>query len=124
MTQLELENHQLATQAGTSRQAIYKLRTGITRMLPDWAKRLAPHLGVSWQELIDGAPSEADQARVDLLGAYEAMDEEQRRALLVVAKSMVPMERPSEPVAVPQPRRRAASCQVNVQHLRRVGDRA
>jgi transcriptional regulator with XRE-family HTH domain len=45
----------MAKKIGTSRQEIYKLRKGLTRVLPDWAKRLAPHLGVSWDELIDGS---------------------------------------------------------------------
>jgi hypothetical protein len=88
MTELGIENHQLAAKADTSRQAIHKLRKGITRMLPDWAKRLAPHLGVSWQELVEGAPFPADRARLELLAAYDAMDEEQQRALLVMVKSM------------------------------------
>jgi DNA-binding XRE family transcriptional regulator len=112
MTELGLANHQLAAKANASRQTIFKLRTGVTRMLPHWAKRLAPHLGVAWQEMIDGTPSPADQARVDLMAAYDAMTDEQRRALLIVAKGMVPAERPSEPVAESFPRRRAAACMV------------
>jgi plasmid maintenance system antidote protein VapI len=83
MTELGIENHQLATKAATSRQTIHKLRRGITRMLPDWAKRLAPHLGVTWEELITGPAAPGDPARADLLAAYDAMDEEKRRALLM-----------------------------------------
>jgi transcriptional regulator with XRE-family HTH domain len=110
MTALGIPNHELAAKAGTSRQAIYKLRKGITRMLPDWAKRLAPHLGVPWQELVDGAPSADDQARADLLAAYDVMNDEQRRALLVMAKAVVRSDPPEEPVPAPHPKRRATAC--------------
>jgi transcriptional regulator with XRE-family HTH domain len=103
MTSIGIENHELAAKAGTSRQAIWKLRNGLTRVLPDWAKRLAPHLGVSWEELVDGAPVPADQTRTDLLAIYDAMNEEQRRALLTVAKVMRPDEKPPPD---PRPKRR------------------
>jgi DNA-binding XRE family transcriptional regulator len=81
MTELGLKNHELAAKVPTSRQAIYKLRNGNTRMLPHWAKRLAPHLGVSWQELIDGCTSPVDQVRPALLGA---MDDETKAFLLAL----------------------------------------
>ena len=86
MAERGLENHELAGAVGTSRQAIYKLRKGITRMLPHWAKRLAPHLALPWQELVEGAPMSMDTDLATLVTAYEAMDDEQRQALLAVAK--------------------------------------
>lgn len=113
MTRLGLANHQLAADVGTSRQTIWKLRTGYSRMLPDWAKRLAPHLGVPWQELVDGAPQEVDPARAELLAAYDAMNEEQRGVLLAMVKIIVPPPK-AEPVdaarsARPQPRRSSSA---------------
>jgi transcriptional regulator with XRE-family HTH domain len=115
MAERGLENHELAAKAGTSRQAIYKLRRGLTRMLPDWAKRLAGPLGVSWQELVEGMPTSADQDRADLLAAYEAMDEEQRRALLAMAKVIVRQETAPERRKPPSRKRRAAACVVPLQ---------
>jgi len=47
-----MENHELAKAAGTPRQQVFKLRTGVTRMSPEWAKRFAPHLGVEWPQVI------------------------------------------------------------------------
>jgi hypothetical protein len=88
MTERGLENHQLAKLAKASRQSIWKLRTGLTRMLPQWAKRLAPHLEVSWQELVDGAPAPVDPARVEWSELFDALDEDQRQALLVVGSGM------------------------------------
>jgi hypothetical protein len=111
MTQRGLENHELATQAGTSRQAVWKLRNGYTRMLPDWAKRVAPHLGVTWQELVDGVTTPADQGRAEWIAAYDALDDEQRRALLTVATGMIRRDSPPEPEA-PRPRLRAVGCGV------------
>jgi plasmid maintenance system antidote protein VapI len=114
MTELGIENHQLAENAGTSRQAIHKLRRGITRMLPDWAKRLSPHLGVSWQELVDGTPTAADQSRAELLSAYDALTEEQRQALLTMANLLVSAantgaSKPDPPAKLEPPRRRGAA---------------
>jgi transcriptional regulator with XRE-family HTH domain len=57
----------------------------------------------------DEATQEAKRA---LLDAFDAMSEEQRRALLIVAKGMVPEARPAEPVAESLPRRRSAACLV------------
>jgi transcriptional regulator with XRE-family HTH domain len=117
MTLLGMQNHELAALAGTSRQAIYKLRNGNTRMLPDWAKRVAPHLGVHWLELLDGAPTESDQARADWLAAYEMLDERDRETLLRAAESMSrnsplpvrPKERPP-----PHPSQRGAGQKIKV----------
>jgi hypothetical protein len=95
MTELGIENHQLAKQADAERQAIHKLRRGITRMLPHWAKRLAPHLGVTWQELVEGAPADPDEAR--LLAAYRALDKDRKQGLLTVAEGMVPVGRLQAP---------------------------
>ena len=114
MAERGLENHELAAKAETSRQAIYKLRRGLTRMLPDWAKRLAGPLGVSWQELVEGMPTSADQDRAELLAAYEAMDEEQRRALLAMAKVIVRQETAPERRRPPSRKRRAAACVVSL----------
>jgi hypothetical protein len=110
MTELRLENYELAAMAGTSRQSIWKLRTGLTRMLPHWAKRLAPHLGISWQELIEGPPSPVDQDRAKWNAVYDALDEEGRRALLTVGIGMVRRADPVKPgpaAPTPQPKERA-----------------
>ena len=88
MTELGMENHELAAKAKTNRQSIYKLRNGNTRMLPHWAKRLAPHLGVSWQDLVDGPTSPVEQTRAELLTIYDSINDEQRRALMVSARAM------------------------------------
>jgi hypothetical protein len=118
MEALQLENYELAARAGTSRQAIYKLRKGLTRMLPHWAKRLAPHLDVSWQELVEGVPTNVDTDRADLLAAYEAMDDEQRQALLAMAKVIARREKAQD--ARPGPRRkRSASCVMTLPVKRR-----
>lgn len=46
-----LSDPDLARLAGTSKQQIFKLRTGQRSVSVEWAKILAPHLGVSWQDL-------------------------------------------------------------------------
>ena len=101
MAERGLENHQLAASAGSSRQAIYKLRKGLTRMLPHWAKRLAPHLGLEWQELVEVKPAPVDAERDNLMATYAAMNAAQRQALIAVANVIA--QRGDEPVQIRQP---------------------
>lgn len=49
---LGLSQTDLAALAGTSKQQIYKLENGITRLGVEWAERLAPHLRVSPEYLL------------------------------------------------------------------------
>lgn len=118
MKAAKMTDPRLAGLAGTTKQQIFKLRRGERKLTVEWAQRLAHHLGTEWFDLIVQQQPLADQPRAELLAAYDAMDSEQRRALVVVAKSMVPPERPSEPVAELAPRRRAAACIVPVARVR------
>ncbi len=105
----------LANALGISKQQIFNLRRGHRKLTVEWAKRLAPHLGISWQELITGSPPEpSDQTQADLLAAYAAMTEEQRQALLTMANLLAsaanadtakpePMPRPAATHATPVP---------------------
>jgi hypothetical protein len=92
MTALRMENHALAARVGTSRQTIWKLRTGYTRMLPGWAKRIAPHLGVPWPELVEGAPvgesPDPSLSERELLGAFRSTDEQGREMILRFTRSL------------------------------------
>jgi len=96
----------LAKLANTTKQQIFKLRRGERNLTVQWAKRLAPHLGgISWQELVDESSTPADQTRTDLLATIDAMNDEQRQALLTVAKVLLPAEKPrEEPNSEPQRR--------------------
>jgi transcriptional regulator with XRE-family HTH domain len=118
MTQLGLANHELAAKVGTSRQTIYKLRNGITRMLPDWAKRIAPFLGVPWQELVDGTPLPLDREKAELLAAFDAMDREQRQALLTMAKGVVRRDPTPEVAPTPPAKQPAVGRAVSVAQAR------
>jgi transcriptional regulator with XRE-family HTH domain len=92
----------LANLAGTTKQQIFKLRRGERNLTVQWAQRLAPHLKISWQQLIDESSTSADPSRANLLATYDAMNEEQRRALLVVAKVLKPDEN-GDDVDTPEP---------------------
>ena len=50
---------ELARLVGTTRQQVFKLRTGERQMSAAWAMRLAPHLGVDWPSIIaeQGVPN-------------------------------------------------------------------
>ena len=88
----------LADRLGVSKQQIFNLRHGQRKLTVEWAKRIAPHLRVSWQELVTGplaAPS--DNQRAELLAAFDAMDERDREALLRVAQRMRRDDPPPEP---------------------------
>jgi transcriptional regulator with XRE-family HTH domain len=51
-----LTDPKLAVRVGTTRQSIGRLRRGHAQITPEWAQRLAPHLGVAWQSLFDESP--------------------------------------------------------------------
>jgi plasmid maintenance system antidote protein VapI len=92
MSVLRLENNELAAKIGTSRQTVWKLRHGHTRILAHWAKRIAPHVGASWQELVDGA-SAADRARTSsaehqVLEAFRSTDDQGREMILRLVRSL------------------------------------
>ena len=117
-----LTDPELARELGISKQQIFNLRRGHRKLTVEWAKRLAPPLGMSWQELITGAPSASfDQARADLLAAYDAMDDEQRRALLAMAQIVVRPQPTEEATSSPLPKLRAAGCIVPVTRVGRAG---
>ncbi len=109
----------LADLAGTTKQQIFKLRRGERNLTVQWAQRLAPHLGVEWYELVEGEnPPAPDPSLVELLAAYQVMNEEQRKALLIMAKVMTPAEKATpDPPPKPKPHRTAA-CIVPVPNVR------
>jgi hypothetical protein len=76
MTQAGITDPELANAAGTTKQQIHKLRHRERKLTVQWAKRLAPHLGSTWQELIEGPLAPSDARRTDLLAAYDATDEQ------------------------------------------------
>jgi HTH-type transcriptional regulator, competence development regulator len=83
---------------GVSKQQIFNLRRGHRKLTVEWAKRVAPHLKVSWQELITGsAPKTPDPARADLLAVIDAMSDTQCQALLAWLKTMAPDDQPAPP---------------------------
>lgn len=47
----DISEEKLASLAGTSQPQINRLETGQRRLTKKWAKKLAPHLGVEWQDL-------------------------------------------------------------------------
>jgi hypothetical protein len=82
-----------------SKQQIFNLRKGHRKLTVEWAKRLAPHLEVPWQELITGSPGEpADEGRAFLLSAFDLMDPNDRETLLRVAQSMARAIAPDSPL--------------------------
>lgn len=89
-----LTDRALADKLGVSKQQIFNLRRWHRKLTVEWAKRLAPHLGVSWERLITGLPAPSDEARAQWLALYDALDEEQRRAILVVVGWMVRRDNP------------------------------
>jgi transcriptional regulator with XRE-family HTH domain len=114
MKAAKMTDPRLADLAGTSKQQVFKLRRGERKLTVQWAQRLAPHLNVAWLDLIEGQQLPPDQPKADLLAAWETMDGEQRNALLVVAKAMIPRERVEEAATA----RRTAPCLVPATRMR------
>lgn len=81
-------------------------------MTVQWAKRLAPLLDVTWQELIEGPASPEDRSRAELLRAFELADEQGKEMLLRMARMVqADSERTAESDRTPEPRPgRSAAC--------------
>lgn len=54
MEKAGVNDPQLAGAVGASKQQIFNLRHGARKLTVEWAKRLAPHLGISWETLVTG----------------------------------------------------------------------
>ena len=57
-------------------------------MTVQWAKRLAPYLEVTWQELIEGPAPPTVRSRVELLEIFDVVDEQGKEMLLRLARSL------------------------------------
>jgi transcriptional regulator with XRE-family HTH domain len=88
MALVEITDPQLAALAGTTKQQIFKLRRGERKLTVQWARRLAPYLKVTWQELIEGPASPTDRNRSDLLHAFDVADATGREMLMRLARSV------------------------------------
>jgi len=102
MARAGINDPKLAEAVGSTRQQIHKLRHGDRKLTVQWAKRLAPHLDCSWQELIEGPTEPTDTRRTDLLAVFDAMDERNRDALLRIAQSLHRDGPPPEPPRPPR----------------------
>ena len=71
MERRELDDPTLAEGAGTSKQQIFKLRHGQRKLTRKWAEKLAPHLGVTWPEVMGWSETEA--CRYELSEADQAV---------------------------------------------------
>jgi transcriptional regulator with XRE-family HTH domain len=88
MALARITDPQLAAAAGTTKQQIFKLRRGERKMTVQWAKRLAPYLEVTWQELIEGPAPPTVRSRVELLEIFDVVDEQGKEMLLRLARSL------------------------------------
>ena len=87
MVRVSITDPQLAALAETTKQQVHKLRHGQRKLTVQWAKRLAPHLDCTWQELIEGPLDPGDALRAELLRAFENMNQRDRERLVEVARS-------------------------------------
>jgi hypothetical protein len=102
MARSGINDPQLADAVGSTRQQIHKLRHGDRKLTVQWAKRLAPPLHCTWQELIEGPAGPTDARRAGLLAIFDAMDERNREALWRIAQSLQGDGPPGTPVPQPQ----------------------
>jgi hypothetical protein len=87
MVRVAMTDPQLAALAETTKQQIHKLRHGQRKLTVQWAKRLAPHLDSTWQELVEGPLDPIDALRAELLRAFENMNQRDRERLVEVARN-------------------------------------
>lgn len=102
MARAGINDPKLAEAVGSTRQQIHKLRRGDRKLTVQWAKRLAPPLKCTWQELIEGPSDPADARRAGLLAIFDAMDERNREALWRIARSLQGSDPPEAPLPQPE----------------------
>lgn len=66
----DLTQAELATLVGADQSQIAKLESGKIRMTADWARRLAPHLGLGPEELAFPDDTDVGMGAVSTLGAF------------------------------------------------------
>lgn len=88
MARAKMKQTELARAAGTHKQQINKLANGERQLTVRWAKRLAPLLGFTWQELIEGPRSTADTRRSEVFLTYDSLNDEHKRMALTMLKTL------------------------------------
>jgi hypothetical protein len=95
MTRARLNDRELAEAAGTTKPQLHKLRHGGRKLTVQWAKRLAPPLNCTWQELVEGlSPDHAStcpdhvSSERELLDAFWSTDAQGGAMLLRLARSL------------------------------------
>ena len=112
MTQVDL-----AAAIGVSRAHLTNVEGGNGALALDKLSILARETGVTVAWLIgEGDPT--DRARADLLAAFDMLNEEQRHALITMAKVLARREQADEPASPPRHKRRAIGCVASVARLR------
>ena len=108
----------LAAAIGVSRAHLTNVEGGNGGLALDKLSVLARETGTTVAWLI-GEAAPFDRDRAALLAAYDAMGEEQRRALLTMAKGVVGRESAGEPVPAQRAKLRAADCIISVTRVSR-----
>lgn len=85
-----LTDPQLAERVGTTKQTIFKLRHGERKLTVQWAKKLAPHLGMNWERLVQDPRLNDDHRRDAVLAAFDSVSEDGRDLLYRVARTLRP----------------------------------
>lgn len=87
---LELSQQALASLAGTSQPQIRRLEAGERKLTVEWAKRLAPHLGVTAKELLfdESEASSGDDLTAGLISAASALDDETLEAVILLIERL------------------------------------
>lgn len=88
MALAQVNDPQLAKLANTTKQQIFKLRQGERKLTVEWARRLAPHLNVEWQALIEGPQGDPDPDLAEVVAAWREADDVGKAVIKYVAKSV------------------------------------
>ena len=107
-TEKGLTQADLAAAIGVTRSHLTNVEGGNDALSLDKLSILARETETTVAWLI-GETKYFDQPRADLLAAYDAMNEEQRHALLTMVKVMMRRENTEEATSGPSPKRRPAA---------------
>lgn len=82
MKRAGMTDPKLAELVESNKQTIFKLRKGERKLTAQWAQRLAPHLGVAWQLLLQDPDSESDPRLGEVIVNFGSATEMGRELIL------------------------------------------
>lgn len=92
MKMASINDPRLAELVESNKQQIFKLRHGERKLTVQWAMRIAPHLGVPWEALLQDPAQTSDPRRGEILANFDSADERGRDIIHTISRRLAAPE--------------------------------